>query len=305
MTSKERIIATLNGQEPDRVPVGEFAVDHEAVEGMLGRPTFWRGHFKTTKALWEGRRDEVVWSMIEDLIEFHHKVPLDMIAVSLVPPAGAEIKPYEEIAPGTYKSDEGDVYKVGESQWLLRVEYAEREYTLDSFPEPGEYVEPDESCWELWRAVVKEFGDTHFILARSGDATFPMLGGMENAMHMMVDSPEILQRAAETGTTTNIAMDAMFVREGADGLCPATDYATSKGPLCSPKWIEEMFLPSMKRQTDATHEIGSYALKHACGNNWALGSSAAPWKSKLRTTAPSGTGTTSSASSRELAGFCS
>ena len=41
MLPKERIIAALAHEEPDRVPTGENEVDYELVEQILGHPTLY------------------------------------------------------------------------------------------------------------------------------------------------------------------------------------------------------------------------------------------------------------------------
>lgn len=69
MTPKERVWAALRHEEPDRVPLAEFAIDYPVIEAILGRETFCRGHFKEVKAYWEGRRDEVVESYKRDVWE--------------------------------------------------------------------------------------------------------------------------------------------------------------------------------------------------------------------------------------------
>ena len=58
MNSKERVLCTLDHKEPDRVPVGEWGIDHDTVEKVIGRNTYWRNRKKATLALWEGKRDE-------------------------------------------------------------------------------------------------------------------------------------------------------------------------------------------------------------------------------------------------------
>jgi hypothetical protein len=42
MNSKERVLATLDGVIPDRVPLGEFPVDFDTVERIIGRETYLR-----------------------------------------------------------------------------------------------------------------------------------------------------------------------------------------------------------------------------------------------------------------------
>jgi hypothetical protein len=79
MTAKERVHAVLAGRIPDRVPIGEFAVDFDTVEKILGHETYLRAKAKSQIAFWEGRQDEVVQSYLEDHIALHRKLDLDII----------------------------------------------------------------------------------------------------------------------------------------------------------------------------------------------------------------------------------
>src|SRR3972149_475146 len=57
---RERVLKTLAHQEPDCVPWGEHFCDYNVIEQLLGRPTLMHAKIRETKAMWEGRRDEVV-----------------------------------------------------------------------------------------------------------------------------------------------------------------------------------------------------------------------------------------------------
>lgn len=273
MTPKERVRRALAHQEPDTVPIGEFAIDYPTFEAVLGRPSFWRGHFKTQKALWEGRRDEVVQSQIADAIEFFHRTDQDLIMVNLVPSKNHQTKPWKQLDAETYEDPHGDVYRISpKSEWLWCIQRKDPwpEYTVDDFPMPDSFGEPDDSSWELVRAIMKEFGETHFIAARSGDGTFPMPGGMERGLVLLHEQPEVVRRAAEAEMARTVHMDRLWAREGVDGLCPGTDYSDTRGPLVAPQVIQELFFPLMRRHCEAAHELGLPVLKHACGNNWRL-----------------------------------
>ena len=63
MTSIERVRATLNFEEPDKVPLGHFIIDCDIASRILGRNTFIRDKVGTQIAYWQGRRDEVVESL--------------------------------------------------------------------------------------------------------------------------------------------------------------------------------------------------------------------------------------------------
>jgi len=49
------VLTTLRFEEPDRVPLGEFAIDFDTVERILGRETYVRAKAKTQIAYWDGR----------------------------------------------------------------------------------------------------------------------------------------------------------------------------------------------------------------------------------------------------------
>ena len=74
MNSKERVTAVIDGKIPDKVPLGEFAVDFDTAEKILGHETYHRAKAKSQIAFWEGRRDEVIQSWKEDYIELHQKL---------------------------------------------------------------------------------------------------------------------------------------------------------------------------------------------------------------------------------------
>ena len=77
-TSKERVSRALYHQEPDRVPVGEWGIDHDTTEKVIGHETYWKARAKEKKALWAGKRDEVVESYKKDLVELLRFGQLDI-----------------------------------------------------------------------------------------------------------------------------------------------------------------------------------------------------------------------------------
>ena len=51
MNSKERVIAALTHQQPDRVPTGENQVDGTIVEQVIGHPTLYNSGWREFEAL--------------------------------------------------------------------------------------------------------------------------------------------------------------------------------------------------------------------------------------------------------------
>ena len=92
MNGKTRIRCVLTDKPVDRIPIGFYAIDFDTVERLLGHETYLRAKAKSRIAFWEGRRDEVVQSWIEDTIQLYRKLDiLDIINLSadacgIVPP---------------------------------------------------------------------------------------------------------------------------------------------------------------------------------------------------------------------------
>jgi len=108
LTPKERVLETMTGGESDRIPLGEFATDYPVVEAALGRRTYWRAKIREVKALWSGKRDEVVESQKRDIVEFTLKMGLDMVPVVLVPSSYDRIEKPKRIGPNMWRDSEGN-----------------------------------------------------------------------------------------------------------------------------------------------------------------------------------------------------
>ena len=117
MTSKERVRAVIDKKMPDRVPWGEWAVDFDTVGKVIGRPTYYRAKAKSQMAFWEGRRDEVVRSWIEDGIAFFQKmacfdiINIAAMAGSIAPPKGYRPEAPRKVDDNTWVFTDGTVYK--------------------------------------------------------------------------------------------------------------------------------------------------------------------------------------------------
>jgi len=53
LNSNMRVKQVFNGAIPDRVPIGEFAIDFDMIEKIIGRPTVLLAKAKSKTAFWE------------------------------------------------------------------------------------------------------------------------------------------------------------------------------------------------------------------------------------------------------------
>ena len=81
MNSKERIKATLRHEQPDRIPVGERDyASNSFIEALLGRESLCGG-MKSYQALWNGRWQDWIDSMLRDLPELIDRLEWDIVVV--------------------------------------------------------------------------------------------------------------------------------------------------------------------------------------------------------------------------------
>ena len=294
MTSKERVLKSLNHQEPDRVPVGEWGIDHDTVEKVIGHDTYWRARAKETKALWAGKRDEVVESYKKDLVELIEKLDQDLVPVHLVPPKGLTPVKIKQLNKDTWEDEEGRIFKYtpGNDAILCTKHFPRRSFK--SKEELTEYFEShlverfgfriksrssdgyelelkDESQLEFARYVISKLSKDKFIFARDF-SEFSCLGGgtMEEFFLFIAWYPDLARESFELITQMNIAKAKIYIKEGVDAIMPGGDFSASTGPMVSPEAIRKIFLPGMRKLSDFVHRQGVRVMSHNCGNNWKI-----------------------------------
>lgn len=289
MTPKERMLAVLNGERPDQVPTGELGVDYPITEHVLGRSTFYRAKRKERSAVWSGRRDEVVASQKQDLVDLARALEWDFVPVFLTYRSGQDYAPVEFVNETTWKDAFGRTWKyspVTEDILCVKMPPPD-ESSIDILREP---FTPDESELELVRHVVRTLGDTHFILGRTSielrdaapvigrgpvDGTFPEAYGgllMDTADFAirLVDDMDFVKRLLAAATDRAIQVALALIEAGVDAIVMDTDYCHQTGPWISPRHFQQVVLPLLKKQVDAVHSAGAFLIKHTDGQTWRI-----------------------------------
>jgi len=269
MTPKERVLTALSHSEPDRVPTGEFATDYKVIEAALGRPTFWRAKAKYVKAMWEGRRDEVVESQKRDIVDFTLALDIDMAPVNCVPARGVQVPVPRQIDENTWEDDRGNILAYSTSTEDIGIVRLGNKTPSGANPSIPDSM--DESELELARHMIERLGKTHFIFARPGRAGtgvgYPTGLGMERQYLRIMDDPEGLKRDLLAGAERIAEVIKPFVELGVDGIAIGSDYGHNTGPFMSPRHFREIYFPAMKRECEIIHAAGKPVLFHSCGNN--------------------------------------
>ncbi len=272
MNPRDRVIAALNHREPDRVPTGENAVDYELVERILGHPTLYNSRWRELEALWDGRRDEVVADYGTAHVELARALEWDYVRVPAVPADKPYPRPHMT-GPYSWLDEDGHEVSFHPDSGNIAVGRDRSGMTIDELPDPDAPYSVDPSQLEAIRYVVRELGDTHFIVGRSPiDGTFPFqeTSGMEEFLVRMVTEPAFVQRAVEVYVKRSIAWIEAMLDAGVDAVMTTDDYSDNRGPIMGPDRYREFVLPGLVRQVEAAHARGGYFIKHTDGNVWSI-----------------------------------
>lgn len=277
MNSLERVLTTISHKQPDRVPIGEWGIDHDHVSKILGRHTYWRNRKDCTIALWEGRRDEMVESKKADYTELIDKLDYDVIPVHLVAPKGFICQdPPKKIDDGVWQDSKGDIFKYAASNdsiMHMTRPPAKDDVTEQEIDDLIENIPDfDPTQFELVDHICDKFGDSKAVVMRGiniDEHILGTLGGDETHRLMMSAlNPDAIIRAGKYATALNKKLiEACSGRNITVMMC-GRDYGNSTGCIESPATIQRLYMPFHKQFTDMVKESGMLPFLHCCGCVW-------------------------------------
>jgi uroporphyrinogen decarboxylase len=284
MTPKERVIAALELREPDRVPWGEHFIDYNVFEEVLGRKSLVHAKFMEMQAYWEGRRDEVISHYKRDIPELAKILGMDLITVHNVAPKGYHPKPMEKLSEDTYRDEKGQIHQISSITHdlmpvPLNTAFIQRDVTLEEVQKmideldeaPLQDYDPNNSEYEVVQHVVKEMGDSHFIITCCNGLEWPRFGTTEEDSWMnLALEPEICSKIAELQAKQTLRELQQIAKMGVDGVLSVGDLGSSSGLLANPAIYREVIYPWHVKIYKEARKLGLYVLRHCCGNVWAV-----------------------------------
>lgn len=277
MDSLKRVIEAVNFREPDRVPLGEWGIDHDHVTRIIGHHTYWRNRKDTTIALWEGKRDEVVESLKNDCVELTDKLDYDIVTVNLVPPKGyLDPDPPKQKGEGIWEDKKGNIYKYAASNdsiMLMNTSMEKEEITDDQVEKAYERARSiDESVFELVDHVYEKYGNTKAILFRDlniyGFMTSVLGGDYGHKLVMSTIAPEEIIKMRGPCVEYNKLLLDHCVKRGVSVAMYGHDYCMNTGCMMSPDVLRKLYFPVMKEVNDEIYKRGMLPFFHCCGNTW-------------------------------------
>jgi len=237
LTGAERILKTLQLQEPDRVPHFELGLNRNVKEKIS-----------------PGTNYRVV-----DYFEWDAAVVDDRSA------PGYRVETLD--AAGKYFRDQwGTVRQVTSEMVHHPVEAAVKsEKDLDTWTPP----DPDEPWrYQKLAEVVKSYKGQKAIIAAFPDP-FDVANDVRGAADHFMDfirNPDLVDRLAELIRDYYLKYIRNCVEVGADVILISGDYATTKAPMLSPEHFAKHVMPVLKALGDEAKSRGAYTMKHTDGN---------------------------------------
>jgi uroporphyrinogen decarboxylase len=241
MTSRERFIAALRGQEPDVVPHFD-GVDPKVMNAILPGGSH------------------------EEFVEY-----LDIDAIGSLDKSYSWGYETVDAAKNIKRDHWGALVQFGAEVGGHPVAPAINcEEDLDRYVPP----DPDEPWrYDYLNRLLKRFKGERAVFAHATDVfniASDWLLGAEKYYQYMIMKPDLVDRANEIALNYNLGYLKNCLELGVDFVFITGDFAMTKGPFVSPKHTRRFMTPALKKQVDLVHRAGVPVLKHTDGNIWKI-----------------------------------
>jgi len=233
MNSKERIIATLECKEPDRIPVFEWVVSKKVIKAVTGS---------------------------EDPVELVEELDLDAI--------NFRADYMREYVNGTTYIDEWGCKKSISPDGLDTV----IEHPVKDIADHARYKFPDphaEHRFTSLERAMKRVGDNKAVILTVRDVLSDIrdLLGYENALIAMITQKDMYSELLDRVIQYNLELaDIACQKHGVYVIATSDDYATANGLIFSPELFRSFLGPKFRELIDGFKRMGYYYIKHTDGN---------------------------------------
>lgn len=239
----------MQGNEPDRVPIGEIIIDFDTVAKIIGHETYYRAKAKSQIAFWEGRHDEVAESWTKDHIALHEKLDLDIVCfpnTTWVIPPETDDEPPGKVNDNTWEDKYGRIYKYSDVTadfTCVKDPVMEAKiFTVEEFEKEPAPADVDPRSLEILNTVIGRFKDEKYIICRDGgEIGMTFLGGMERGLMELITNPEAVKAATAFYKKKFDLTDEIVIHPDTDAVLWGQDFGFKTGPFISPKMFREFF----------------------------------------------------------------
>ena len=285
MDFKDRILTTLNHEEPDRVPVMGLIMDRTTSNRALGKEPLDIATMMTDPAL-RGQAVEMVntgwhdliYESFADAMEASIRLGFDanwtiFIAMEVMedPEARTGLVWHDiygrlwELIP-----DEHGNVELSYVRGLLTTEEAWDAWVERKAPQVEAFIG---QAAAFHRKLVETYGERAMPMGYAAPGIFenawqPM--GFENFVRHVRKKPAFIKRVIDYHTDLYLRhMDAVLA-SGLEVVVGGDDLGQKTGPLMRPSVIEDLLGESYRRVSERVHGAGRKLLWHCCGNIYEL-----------------------------------
>jgi len=282
MECRERVLAALNLQEPDRVPCHTILIDANNVDKILGKPEI--SDFDTVEQLKrenpDGWREElgnlldaVETSVFSRCVEAAAAIGLDTMQVGIVPLQIAELPGDDRLLMNDIF---GRIWEIRDNEGNFNPYYL---YGTMNSPEKWEDIKAHiegpatekytKMVRKFYRRINKKHKDKIFVIVTNDLAgVFESASqgmGMSYYAKMLHNNPNFIKEVHEVIARFTAECYKAYMDVGAEVFVESGDLAYHTGPMMSPKKFRELLLPAYQIITDTVHEGGGKIVLHTDG----------------------------------------
>jgi uroporphyrinogen decarboxylase len=245
MKRKERFMAALSLQEPDRVPMFDFLFQQPMYRELIGRwPEDYNGH---------------------DAVECALALDHDGVWLPFGDANGSQPK---FLADNVYVDEWGTVYQKNNASWPID---APIDYPIKSRQELKKYRPPDPTLpgrdSEIRAAVNMENDGMAILGGVNGPLTTAwMLMGYENICYALYDDPELVTEVLSISNDYFKQAARLSVEAGCIGMWVSEDLGDSARGFFRLEHFRKYFWPPLAELVDYIHNLNVPVLLHSCGH---------------------------------------
>ena len=269
MTPKERVLAAIRHEEPDRVPI-TAGLDIKFQEILTGRKhmpvkSYVGGGIAVTKETKKSDYEALLYNQ-KLKNDATRKLGTDDFRVSdyWLWPKGYEPKYLDKY---TFVDWWGKVYrlepKVNTNYWIDGIIKTEED--LDKFTPP----DPDEINYDLVDFVVKDAGEEYPVFGcihLAGMFPYLMMGGIDKFSIALYLNPRFAEKVIKMVADVQIKIAKNMIDRGVDIIYESDDIAGKDGPFFPLRIYKKYIWPPIKKVVDMCHKRDIPYVKHSDGD---------------------------------------
>jgi uroporphyrinogen decarboxylase len=260
MNMRDRVLTTLDHQEPDMVPVTELTIDPPHMEALTELKLQGETSFQTPVSA--DRKDEM--AKVEMVFKCYSKLGFELVPCDLSAPDGWHAAKNPD---GTMTDEWGRIlrYTSVTKTWSPFGSIFDTPDAFGRFPFPDPEASGRLFAIEQMKKLVK--GDLALaIFIRDPFAHACEMFTMNNFVRWLYEKPQFLTKAIEKLADFNVSIIRQLRAIGVDLVISGGDYAEKNGPMVPPRLFRQMVFPGLRRQVDEAHRLGVKFIKHSDGN---------------------------------------